>query len=197
MCFTISLSCRSLSLATSSSTYTSSITWNFNIDCSWSWQPASPFLKSVFVFVTSTFSSSHRTTLFTYCNILLVNASYSWLDLYGKTRSNWTLGNIWEACWDDCKNEIKGFNSFASSFNEASAALRAALQAWTSPVRERSCNDASSLSCMVKHLLIIFWACWITVCTWNKMANATRQWEFSDRNARHLLQQPCLNNLHT
>lgn len=40
-----------------------------------------------------------------------------------------TLGNICEACGEDCKNVSKGFNSLESSFNELSAALRAALQA--------------------------------------------------------------------
>lgn len=70
-----------------------------------------------------------------------------------------TLGNICEAADEDCKNDSTSFNSFESSFNKPSAALRAALQAWTSPVLERSRSDASSLSCVVKHRLITFSTC--------------------------------------
>lgn len=72
-----------------------------------------------------------------------------------------TLGNICEAADEDCKNDSTSFNSFESSFNKPSAALRAALQAWTSPVLERSRSDASSLSCVVKHRLITFSTCCI------------------------------------
>lgn len=88
-----------------------------------------------------------------------------------------TLGNIWAACGEDCKKATKGFNSFACSFNNPSAAFRAALHVWTSPVLERSRNDASNLSWIAKHLLKIFSTCWIVASTY-KYQESSSEWIF-------------------
>ena len=46
-----------------------------------------------------------------------------------------------------------------SSFNTPSTVLLAVLEAWMSPILERSHSDASSFACVAKHKLVIFLIC--------------------------------------